>query len=112
MLRSALKRLDPETKPAVVPLDINRLLRAILTNPGAFGFANATFPCIVQDDTRIRVLTGACPVDTSAAPLKLITTGTVFYDLLHPTEAVHDLIAAAAQGAVAAAATASGAATP
>lgn len=112
MLRIALSGLEAALDARVVQLDINALFRAVLINPGAFGFVNVAIPCMIQDDNRIRVLTGACPVDTSSAPLKLITVGTVFYDLLHPTEAVHQQISAAAQGVVGAAASASATSAP
>jgi phospholipase/lecithinase/hemolysin len=103
MLDAAVRRLNRTLGGSVALLDINTLFRAILTNPDAFGFANAAFPCMVQNDIRIRVLTGACPVDDSGGPLKLFTTGTVFYDLLHPTDAVHYKIADVAKNAVPAA---------
>jgi outer membrane lipase/esterase len=102
----------PTLDARVIQRDINAPFRAVLINPGAFGFVNVSIPCMVQDDNCNRALTGACPVDESGAHLKLTTVGTVFYDLLHPTEAVHQQISAAAQGAVGAAAPASATSAP
>ena len=80
----------------VVQVQVNQQFNAILDDPGAFGFVNTTFPCLIQDELRNRTPTGACPEQGKT----FNATGTVFWDLVHPTTAVHQLIAANAAGAV------------
>ena len=80
----------------IVELDINTAFDALLAG-GVF--PNVTIPCLIQLPDRTRVPTGACgfgpPFDA---------TGTLFWDLLHPTEAAHEIIAMVAYGALTSAA--------
>lgn len=101
MLRMALAGLNQQLAARIVHVDINSQFRDILINPGNYGIANATFPCMVQDPSRARTLTGACPVEDGPDGLFLNTTGTVFFDLLHPTTKVHQIISTYASGALA-----------
>jgi len=80
----------------VIPVDVQSTFNAILTDPGGFGYHNAEFPCLVQDAERNRVPTGACPEQGNT----YVGAGTVFWDLLHPTTSIHQLIAANAVGAL------------
>ncbi len=76
-------------------VDVAALFDAILTDPGDFGFDNTSIPCLIQNLDLSRDPTGACPEldDTYDAQ------GVFFWDLLHPTTAVHRLIASTALGA-------------
>lgn len=112
MLRIALAGLNGRLDANVVHLDISALFRSILANPDIYGFVNVTYPCMVQDETRVRVLTGVCPVVDGPGGLALDATGAAFFDLLHPTTEVHRLIAAYASGALGAAAPALVASAP
>jgi len=78
------------------PVDIAALFDAVLSDPAAFGFNNVTVPCLIQMPDLTRVPTGACPPDGDSFD----ATGVFFWDLLHPTTAVHRLIAATALGAL------------
>jgi hypothetical protein len=107
MLRVALTRLNQTLDANVVHLDINALFHAILTDPASHGFVNVTAPCMIQLETRERILTplpdnsgAVCPALDGGAELVLYTAGTAFYDLLHVTSAAHLLIAMSAVDAL------------
>lgn len=76
-------------------VDIARLFDAMLTDPAEFGFDNVSVPCLIQNPDLSRDPTGACPPDGDTFDAR----GVFFWDLLHPTTAVHRLIATTALGA-------------
>lgn len=80
----------------IVLVDVNSTLNAILANPQDFGFQNADNSCLAQDEFRNRIPTGICPEQGNTFD----ASGIVFWDLLHPTTAIHQLIAANAMGAL------------
>lgn len=76
----------------VIEIDIAGLFAALLADPTAFGLTDATTPCIVGAVSAGSFLS-VCDPATIA--------GRVFYDPVHPTAAVHALVADAVQSTVA-----------
>lgn len=72
----------------VVEVDIAGLFTALLADPTAFGLTDATNPCIIGAVSQ-GVFLSVC--DPSTIP------GRVFYDPVHPTTAVHALVADAVE---------------
>ncbi len=93
ILAGAMAGLSAELDVDIVIVDINAMFRAILTDPAAFGFANVTVPCLIQQPDGTRVPTGACPPDGDSYD----ATGVLFWDLIHPTAAAHALVAMVAR---------------
>lgn len=85
-LLQAMQQAEQRLGVKIVVADVNGLFQQALANPAAFGFANATTPCIVDDDP-----TGACPTEAAADT-------TIFWDEIHPTRAAHLLIARYMEG--------------
>ncbi len=77
----------------IVELDIFTAFNLLLDGDT---FSQKVFPCLVQQPDRTRFPTGACPPDGDTFD----ATGVLFWDLLHPTTAAHDIIALVAFGAV------------
>ncbi|MEE8535065.1 MAG: SGNH/GDSL hydrolase family protein, partial [Kiloniellales bacterium] len=98
-LAAAMAELREDLGLRIVLLDINSAVQAILRNPEASGFFNVTVPCLIQNLDGSRTVTGVCPSDGEGS---FDATGTFFWDLIHPTTAVHALIAIFAQVALAA----------
>jgi len=92
----------------VLAVDVHSTFDAILSHPEDFGFHNAQYPCLIQDELRNRSPSGLCPEQGNT----YVAAGTVFWDLLHPTSSVHQLIAANAIGALSAAYSAQVASAP
>ncbi len=80
-----------------VELDIFTTFDALLNG---VTFPNSEIPCLIQDEFRNRFPTPACGDPPLSNP-----TGTLFWDLVHPTAAAHEVIAIFAYGAVTGAAT-------
>ena len=97
-LAAAMAELREDLGLRIVLLDINAAVQAILKKPEASGFMNVTIPCLIQNPDGSRTPTGVCPPDGDSYD----ATGTFFWDLIHPTTAVHALIAIFAQVALAA----------
>lgn len=69
-----------------------RPCRAEVEGPDFSGFENATSPCLIQQEDGLRLPSGACsPEGNSFDP-----SGALFWDLVHPTEAAHHIVAIAA----------------
>lgn len=81
----------------IVIVDIHATFAGLLADPGSFGFFNADFPCLIQLADGTRIPSGACPPDGMGG---FIATGTVFWDLIHPTTAAHAIIAMVARAAL------------
>jgi len=94
VLEAVIADLDG-TSLDVRSVDIARLFDAVLTDPDEFGFDNVSVPCLIQNPDLSRDPTGACPADGDTFDAR----GVFFWDLLHPTTAVHRLIATTALGA-------------
>ena len=79
----------------IVELDIFTAFNLLLDGDT---FSQKVFPCLVQlpDRTRIPNPFGVCTPDGETFD----ATGVLFWDLLHPTTAAHDVIALVAFGAV------------
>jgi phospholipase/lecithinase/hemolysin len=78
-LVGALAPLQPLPGVSIVPFDAFALISAIHTNPGQFGLTNVTDPC----------LTPNVPPFTCSNPDEYL-----FWDGIHPTQAVHAIVAA------------------
>lgn len=89
ILAGVMAALGAELDVDIVIVDINAMFQAILTDPAAFGFANVTVPCLIQQPDGSRVPSGACPPDGDTYD----ATGVLFWDLIHPTAAAHALVA-------------------
>jgi outer membrane lipase/esterase len=83
----------------IVMVDVNAGLREIFTRPVVFGFDNLGVPCLVQQPDGTRPPSGACPPDGATFD----ATGTLFWDLIHPADAAHALLAAFAHATLVAA---------
>ncbi len=80
----------------IVELDINAAFGVLLAG-GVF--PNVANPCLIQAAPgQPRTVTFVCFKDGD--PLDAAGTGTLFWDLLHPTTAAHDVIAMAAHAAL------------
>jgi phospholipase/lecithinase/hemolysin len=75
-LAARLAALDPLPGIHLTPFDTFSLFAALSANPAAFGFANASDPCLVLS-----------PFSVCAAPDTF-----VFWDSVHPTAAAHELL--------------------
>ncbi len=94
-LREDLPRVE------IVELDIFTTFNVLLDGTT---FTQKVLPCLVQDEFRNRVdVFGVCD-DSDGDPDTFDATGVLFWDLLHPTTAAHDVIAVAAHAALTAAA--------
>jgi outer membrane lipase/esterase len=93
ILAGAMAALSAELGVDIVIVDINAMFQAILTEPAAYGFANVTVPCLIQQPDGSRVPSGACPPDGDTYD----ATGVLFWDLIHPTAAGHALVAMVAR---------------
>ncbi len=71
----------------IIPVDVNSLVREIQANPGKYGFQDATKSCLVGDFSAIAAGT---------ATLCSNPDDFAFFDGVHPSTRVHQLIAQAA----------------
>ncbi len=72
----------------IVLVNVNAAFAELLERQKLFGYDNVTMPCLIQQPDGTRPPTGACgfgPIDS---------TGTLFWDLIHPTGSTHELLAA------------------
>ena len=86
----------------IVQIDVSMLFDRTLA--GQLGFGNSTVPCLVTitiAGVPTPTPTDACPVDETGQ-IESVAPGTLFMDGVHPTTAVHRMIAAFAFGALAA----------
>lgn len=81
----------------IVVLDIHATVTGLLADPGSFGFVNVSIPCLIQQLDGTRIPTFVCPPDGSGG---FIATGTAFWDLVHPTTALHASLAVVARSAL------------
>ncbi len=80
----------------IVELDINTAFDALL---GGSIFQNVISSCLIQVAPGVpRIVTFACFKDGD--PLDAAGTGTLFWDLIHPTTAAHEIIALVAHAAL------------
>ncbi len=84
-LAEVMAELSEDLGVRIVVLDVHTFFADLLINPPAFGFVNATIPCLVQLPDLTRIPTGVCPPDGDTFD----ATGTAFWDLVHPTTALH-----------------------
>ncbi len=80
----------------VALFDVNATFRALRRNPEVFGFENITLPCLTPDLDGAAQPTGVCTPEGDTFD----STGTLFWDLVHPTEAAHRDIAISAHAAI------------
>ncbi|MEZ5824140.1 MAG: SGNH/GDSL hydrolase family protein [Geminicoccaceae bacterium] len=94
-LEVAVERLRQDLGGArITLLDVSALFSGFLSDPADFGLANVDIPCLVPGENGIRQPTGAC-VDGSS-------TGTLFFDPIHPTAGAHKLTSVFAAASLAA----------
>jgi phospholipase/lecithinase/hemolysin len=97
VLSDAMAELSWALDIEIIVIDINTGFAAVLEDPEAFGFFNVSVPCLVQQPDGSRIVTGACPPDGAGS---YDATGTLFWDLIHPTSAAHALLAVFTHGAL------------
>ena len=85
-LHTALIGLEQSLGVQIFIMDIEGLFDDVIANPGVYGFANVTIPCL--DGTAQP--TGACPTEATA-------DAALFWDAIHPTRAAHRVVAEFAQ---------------
>lgn len=71
----------------IIPVDVDSLVKEIKANPGKFGFKDATNSCLVGDFNAIA---------SGTATLCSNPDDFAFFDAVHPSTKVHNLIAQAA----------------
>jgi len=96
-LAETMAELSEDLGVQIVVLDIQATFEGLLANPESFGFVNVSFPCLIQQPDGTRLPTGVCPPDGSGG---FIATGTAFWDLVHPSTALHAIIAVVARAAL------------
>ncbi len=92
-LATAMAELGAELGVEIVVLDVNTAFRLLLEGDI---FENVTGSCLIQIGGGIRVPSGLCPPDGDTFD----ATGVLFWDLVHPTTAGHEVIALFAHGAL------------
>lgn len=100
LLAGAMARLDLQLQAEVVLVDVYAAMSQIIGLPERFGFTNATDSCIVVLEDGVTSIPdpfSPC-VDNNGTPQNpfddiIDPTGFVFWDLLHPTTATHELLA-------------------
>jgi outer membrane lipase/esterase len=90
ILAQVMAQLADLLEVEIIIVDVNAGLREIFARPVVFGFDNLSVPCLVQQPDGTRPPSGACPPDGDTFD----ATGTLFWDLIHPAEAAHALVAA------------------
>jgi outer membrane lipase/esterase len=88
-LAAGLAAIDAVPGVRVIGLDIFGLFDALLEDPAAFGLANATTPCVAGNVPDIYVNPFAASISCTPAE----AAERVFWDPIHPTGAVHALVA-------------------
>jgi phospholipase/lecithinase/hemolysin len=89
VLTDVMAELSEALDIEIIVIDINTGFAAVLEDPEAFGFLNVSDPCLIQQPDGTRIVTGICPEDGDSYD----ATGTLFWDLIHPTSAAHALLA-------------------
>ena len=77
----------------VALFDVNASFKQVIDNPEVFGFSNVTTPCLILLPDGTRKQSGACRRDQDS---RFDSTGTLFWDLIHPSANGHRNIAIAA----------------
>ena len=85
-LHTTLIGLEESLGVRIFIMDVEGLFDDVIADPGAYGMANVTIPCL----DGLAQPTGACP--TAAA-----TNATLFWDAIHPTGAAHSIVSQFAQ---------------
>ncbi|WGV26222.1 SGNH/GDSL hydrolase family protein [Halotia branconii] len=76
------QQLSPDIN--IIPVDVNYLFNQAIANPNKFGFTNVTDSCI--GDSPI------VPIEIFPQPVVCIPDKFLFWDEVHPTTAMHQLI--------------------
>lgn len=90
ILAEVMNDLADLLQAEIVLVNVNASFAELLKRQTLFGYDNVTVPCLIQQPDGTRPPSGACPAngDTFDA------TGTLFWDLIHPTATAHELLAA------------------
>lgn len=96
-LAAVMTELRQDLRIEIVVVDIHATFAGLLAEPEAFGFVNTDVPCLIQLGDGTRIVTGACPPDGMGS---FDATGTAFWDLIHPTTALHAIVAMVARSAL------------
>ena len=96
-LAAVMAELRQDLGVEIVVLDIQVTVAGLLADPLSFGFVTTEVPCLIQLGDGTRIPTGVCPPDGMGS---FDATGTVFWDLVHPTTAVHAIVALIARSAL------------
>lgn len=90
-LNDALPRLasqvSNETGADVVWVDAERRFDSVMADPGAYGFADVTRPCLNLASQGAQVYLTTQPVRADCTPER-----NVFWDMVHPTTRMHELM--------------------
>lgn len=92
LLRFKVRAYRLFSRLEVALFDVNATFKQLLDNPQVFGFTNVIKPCLIQTLGAPVIPTGVCPADGDSFD----STGTLFWDLVHPTAAGHRQVAIAA----------------
>ena len=90
ILAEVMAELADLLEVEIVMVNVNAGLSEVFAHQEVFGFDNVSVPCLIQQDDGSRPPSGACPPDGDTFD----ATGTLFWDLIHPTTAAHALLAA------------------
>lgn len=88
-LAAAVAELGARPGLGVAVVDVAGAFAGLLADPGAYGIANLTLPCILSAGLPPYEPSGACPTPEAAA-------ASLFWDRLHPTSTAHAAVADAA----------------
>jgi len=95
-LAAGLGAIDAIPGVRVMTLDVYRLFERVVATPAAFGFVNTSSACVTGAVPAIYLSPLAATQNCTAAQ----AAASLFWDPIHPTAAVHELIAAFAAQAV------------
>lgn len=87
-LAESMSELEEVLDVEIAVVNVNAAFAEVIKRQKLFGYDNVTTPCLIQQQDGTRPPTGACGFDP------IDSTGTLFWDLIHPTGSAHELLAA------------------